>query len=246
MGKDARQKCIFFGSWTGAATEATAAATVSGTGITAATVTASTFGTKVGGASGTYEFTYDGTATTWKYQGTSATLNQYGITVTGTPAGGDKITVVFTAATGGWEALGKDVDDLSKDLNPDTENSKNVLGESTFEHKGYQSSVSMDTYYMAPERLMYEHLLDVAMQEKYAESDLLGYFAEAYFTSVDEEARTMTGYCYVRRAWIVPQSVGGSTAGFSIPFTINPQGGMEKKAITYNMVDNTATVSDMT
>ena len=33
-----------------------------------------------------------------------------------------------------WEALGRDNDDLSKSLNPDTETSKNVLGESTFKH----------------------------------------------------------------------------------------------------------------
>lgn len=244
--KDARQKCIFFASWTGAPVEAAANATISGEGITAATVTAATFGTKVSGASGTYVFTYDETSTTWKYQGSAVTLSQYGITATGDPEDGDTITVVYTAANGGWEALGKDVDDLSKDLNPDTENSKNVLGETRFEHKGYQSTVSMDTYYMAPERLMYAHLLDVAMQEKYAESDLLGYFAEAYFTAVDEANHQMTGYCYVRRAWIVPQSVGGSTAGFSIPFNVNPQGGMEKKAITYDMVTNTATVSDLT
>lgn len=245
MGKDARNKCIFFGSWTGTATEATAAVTVSGEGVTAATVTASTFGTKVGGASGTYVFTYDGTSTTWKLSGTSSTLNQYGITTTGTPEDGDKITVVYTAATGGWEALGKDVDDLSKDLNPDTENSKNVLGETTFEHKGYQSSVALDTYYMAPERLMYAHLLEVAQKELYAESDIGGFFAEAYFTSVDEANNQMTGYCYVRRANIVPQSVGGNTAGFSIPFTVFPTGGMEKKKITYDMVTNTATIEDL-
>lgn len=243
MAKDARQKCIFFGSWTGAAIAAAASAVFEGSSITAVTVTAATFGTQVSNASGTYVFTYASTGTTWKLNGTAVTLTDYGVTVTGTPANNDTITVTFTAGSGGWEALGKDVDDLSKDLNPDTENSKNVLGETTFEHKGYQSSVSMDTYYMAPERLMYEHLLTVAMEEKYAETDLLGYFAEAYFTTVNEEAHTMTGYCYVRRAWIVPQSVGGSTAGFSIPFTVNPTGGMEKKAITYDMVTNTATVT---
>lgn len=244
--KDARQKCIFFGSWTGAAIEEAATATFVGSSITAVTVTAADFGDKVNDTSGTYVFTYDGTASTWKYNGSAVTLSGtggYGVTVTGTPTNGDTITVVYTAGNGGWEALGKDVDDLSKDLNPDTENTKNVLGETAFEHKGYQSSVGMDTYYMDPSRLMYAHLLDVAMQEKYDEGSLLGYFAEAYFTSVDENAGTMTGYCYVRRAWIVPQSVGGSTAGFSIPFTVNPQGGMEKKSITYNMKNNTATVT---
>lgn len=245
MAKDARQKYIIFGSWTGTAVEAAANATASNADLTVSVV-AATFGTKVNGKSGTYVFTYDGTSTTWKTQGTAATLTQYGITATGTPEDGDEITVVYTAANGGWEAIGKDVDTLNKDMNPDTENSKNVLGESTFEMKGFQSSVSVDTYYMAPERLMYAHLLDVALQEKYGAADLMGYMAEAYFTSVDENAGTMSGYCYVRSAWFVPTSVGGDTSGLSIPFTINPEGGKIKKNIVYDMATNTATVTDIT
>ena len=244
MAKDARQKCIFFASWTGAAIAASASATFVGSSITAVTVVAATFGTQVSNTSGEYTFTYASTGSAWKLNGSAVTLNDYGITVTGTPANNDTITVDFIAANGGWEALGKDTDDLSKDLNPDTENTKNVLGEATFEHKGYQSTIGLDTYYMDPGRLMYEHLLDVAMREAYAESDLLGYYAEAYFT--ETSGNTMTGYCYVRRAWIVPQSVGGNTAGFSIPFTVNPQGSPEKKAITYDMITNTATVSTWT
>ena len=80
--------------------DAKATASVTGTGVTAATVTAATFSTGVSGVSGTYEFVYDGTASKWKL-GTTAIDNistSYGITVTGTPDDGDKITVVFTAA----------------------------------------------------------------------------------------------------------------------------------------------------
>lgn len=241
--KDKRQACIFFGSWTGAAVSATATATFEGSSITAVAVVAATFSTQVSNTSGTYTFTYSSTGSTWKLNGTAVTIADYGITVTGTPANNDTVTVNFIASSGGWEALGKDVDTLTKELNADTENKKNVLGETTYEHRGYQSSIDMDTYYMDPSRLMYDHLLDVALTEKYGEADLLGYFAEAYFTSVDENAGTMSGYCYVRRAWIVPQSVGGDTAGFSIPFTVNPQGPMEKKSIVYDMKTNTATVS---
>lgn len=244
MAKDARQKLIFFASWTGTAVAATASATFVGSSITAVTVTAATFGSQVSNTSGEYVFTYATSGSTWKLNGSAVTITSYGIDITGTPSNNDTITVTYVASNGGWEALGKDVDDLSKDLNPDTENTKNVLGESAFEHKGYQSTVGLDTYYMDPGRIMYEHLLDVAMREAYAESDLLGYFAEAYFTSAS--GTTMSGYCYVRRAWIVPQSTGGNTAGLSIPFTVNPQGGVEKKAITYDMVTNTATVSTWT
>lgn len=79
---------------------ASATATVTGTGVTAVTVTAATFSTGVSGVSGTYVFTYDGSASKWVYGSTAidSISTTYGITVTGTPADGDKITVVFTAA----------------------------------------------------------------------------------------------------------------------------------------------------
>jgi len=243
MSKLARNRGMFFGSWTGTAISASATATVAGEGITAATVVAATFGTAVSATSGEYVFIYDGT--NWKYNSTTVQLTTYGITTTGTADEGDTITVSYTAASGGWEALGKDDDDLSKELNPDTETKKNVLGETTFEHSGYEPEISMDSYYMDPSRIMYDHMLEVALQEKYSETDLLGYFAEAFFTTVNEAAQTMSGYCYVRRAWFTPQSVGGDTSGYQIPFNINPTGPMTKKAITYDMTTNVATITDL-
>ena len=245
MAKLARNRGMFFASWTGTSITEAATATEDGASITAVTVTAATFGTAVNGQSGTYVFTYDGTASAWKLSGQAITLNDYGLSITGTASNGDKITVVYTAGSGGWEALGKDDDDLSKDLNPDTEKKKNVLGETTFTHKGYEPEIDVDQYFADPGRILYEHLQDIAMQEKYSEEDCLGYFAEAFFTTVDEANHTMTGYCYVRRAWIVPQSFGGDTSGLAIPFNITPQGGMTKKAISYNMSTNVATITTL-
>lgn len=142
-----------------------------------------------------------------------------------------------------WEAIGKDNDELTKELNPDTETSKNVLGESTFTHSGYEPEVDVDPYYMDPDRKMYEHMLECAIEEKYGESDLLGKFAEAFFTTVDEDAKTMSGYCYVRDAWFVPQSTGGDTTGYAIPYNINPVGSMTKMSISYDMSTNTPTIT---
>ena len=132
-----------------------------------------------------------------------------------------------------WEAIGKDNDDLSKELNPDTETGKNVLGEATFKMSGYEPEIEVDPYYMDPDRGMYDHMLEVALEEKYGEADLLGECAEAFFTTVNAEAKTMTGYCYVRDAWFVPKSTGGDTTGYAIPYTINPIGPMVKKNISY-------------
>ena len=78
----------------------TASATVSGTGITAASVTASTFSEAVGDKNGTYEFVY---GTVWSLNGkaignTAALTAAYGITVTGTAQSGCKVTVTYVSA----------------------------------------------------------------------------------------------------------------------------------------------------
>lgn len=74
----------------------TATASVSGTGITAATVNAATFATQIP-TSGTYVFSYNGAS--WVYGGSTVTLSTYGIEVTGTAANGDTVTVSLTVPT---------------------------------------------------------------------------------------------------------------------------------------------------
>lgn len=238
-----RERGMFFARWKNGQVAESATATENGAEISAVSVVAATFGSKVSG-SGTYIFKYDGT--NWKLDGEAVTITNYGITVTGTPAANDTITVEYQMATDGWEAIGKDNDELTKELNPDTESSKNVLGENTFTHSGYETEIEVEPYYIDNGRALAAHLLEVALQEKYGEADLLGEFAEAYFTSVDAESGTMSGYCYVCDAWLVPQSVGGDTTGYAIPFNIYPTGAKVKKNITYTMATNSAVITAIT
>jgi len=65
-------------------------------GITWASVVASTFSSEVSATNGRYNFIYDNNH--WKLNNNNVTLSDYGITVTGTPVNGDKISVLF--ATG--------------------------------------------------------------------------------------------------------------------------------------------------
>ena len=55
----------------------------------------------------------------------------------------------------------------------------------------------------------------------------------------------MTGYCFVREAWYVPQSTGGDTAAYGIPVTITPVGAITRKKIVYDMETNEGTISDL-
>ena len=242
-----RNRVMFFGSWTGKSIPESGTINIGdSTGITGCSFSEgglADFGATVG-ASGEYVFMFDGTNWTYKYD-TVNIADDYGLAVTGTPAKNDIIVVTYTKAAGGWEAIGKDNDDLSKELNPDTETSKNVLGENSFRHSGYEPEVSVDPYYIDPSRKMYQRIKNNAMEENYGEADLLGWFAEAYFETANKESRTMTGWCWVRQAWFVPESVGGDTTAFAIPVSIHPVGAKVKKNIVYDMATNEATITDI-
>lgn len=72
----------------------------SSTGITAATVDGTTFIGKVGTAEEKmYTFSYDGSK--WTLDSSTVILGDYGITVVGTPASGDAVTVAVKENTGG-------------------------------------------------------------------------------------------------------------------------------------------------
>lgn len=155
----------------------------------------------------------------------------------------DRNRLMFFASFDGtnWEALGRDNDDLSKALNPDTETSKNVLGESTFKHSGYEPEAEVDPYYADPTSPLYEKLAAAAMQEKYGDGDIKGYFLEVIFDTV--ASGQMSGTGFMREAYIVPQSTGGDTAGLGIPFTINPVGAQTQKNVVYTKATRAVTVS---
>lgn len=247
MARYDRNRGMYFGSWDGLAiAEGAELKTDSSATVAWAEDGVADFGSQVG-ASGEYVFYYNGTD--WELNSKVVTLADYGIAVTTTEqtplAAGDMIDVNYTKASGGWEALGKDNDSLAKELNPDTEKSKNVLGEATFRHSGYEPEISVDPYYIDPSRKMYKRILKNAIEEKYGEGDLMGKFAEAFFTTKNTEKGIMTGYAYVRDAWFVPQSTGGDTTAYGIPVTITPVGGITKMKITYSMADNEATITQL-
>ena len=246
MARYDRNRGMYFGSWDGKPIAESAEIACDNAQVTVAFAQGGVadFGTAVG-KSGEYVFMFNGT----KWELNSVAIDDmessYGITVSGSPAINDMIDVNYTAASGGWEALGKDNDDLSKELNADTEKSKNVLGETTFRHSGYEPEISLDPYYIDPSRKMYKRLLKNAIEEKYGEADLLGKFAEAFFTTANKEKRIMTGYCYVRDAWFVPNSTGGDTTAYAIPVTITPVGAVKKMKIVYDMTTNEATITEI-
>ena len=131
----------------------------------------------------------------------------------------------FNGTTASWYRLGKDLEEFNIELNPDTEVGKNILGESTFTHNGYEVSADAAPFYAREGDALFEQLQKII-------DDGLQY--DGCATSILEvhlwEAGTTSGTykAYQQPCYLVPTSYGGDTSGYQIPFTVNYVG--EKKA----------------
>lgn len=127
------------------------------------------------------------------------------------------IDAAFNATAPSYARLGKDLEDYSVNLNPDTETKKNILGESTTNVKGYSPQGSVETYYAYKGDPLYERLLKI-INERSTGSDLETTVVDVI---VDSEGKVESAYR--ENAVIVPQSIGGSD-GIQIPFEIHYNG----------------------
>ena len=124
-----------------------------------------------------------------------------------------------------YERLGKDLEEFSIELNPDTETGKNILGETTFTHNGYEISASADPFYAREGDELFTQLqsiIDTGAQYEGCATNIV----EVHLW--DEGTTTGTFKAYKQPCYIVPQSYGGDTSGYQIPFDVNYVG--EKKS----------------
>lgn len=134
----------------------------------------------------------------------------------------------FGEGTASWVRLGKDLEEYSVELNPDTETSKNILGESTFKHNGYEVSADADPFYAEVGNPLFERLqqiVDERAKDDTCKTDSL----EVHLWEGDETA----GYtAWKQECHVIPTSYGGDTSGYQIPFTVYYTG--ERVKGTYN------------
>lgn len=133
-----------------------------------------------------------------------------------------------------WTLLGKDTDALSTTLNPDVETKKNVLGETTVEHSGFTPELALDSYKARTEDVIYESILDIAMNRKSDEKSTKAYLMEAVLTDEVKNSDTsnLTGKAWIEEVVVVPNEYGGDTVGFDIPFTIHMNGSRQEGTVS--------------
>ena len=132
-----------------------------------------------------------------------------------------------TAVTPAWEIIGEDIEEMSVELNPDTEQFKNILGKTKTRDDGYEPSMDADPFYADPDSALYPKVRDIALGR------LKGDACKTLMLEViveDTEAATHTAY--LQEVMVKPQSYGGDTAGLNFPFNVLEDGARYKGTVT--------------
>ena len=136
-------------------------------------------------------------------------------------------TKVSEAAEAAFEIIGDDIEEMSVELNSDTEQIKNILGQTKTRDNGYEPSMDADPFYADPDKKLYPKLRDIAMDR------LKGDKCKTLMLEVIvEDTSAETHAAWLREVMVKPQSYGGSTEGFNIPFTVSEDGESVKGTVT--------------
>lgn len=122
--------------------------------------------------------------------------------------------------------LGQDLEEFNVDMNAEFESTKNILGESSTQMKGYDPQSSVSPYYAVTDDGIFEKLQNII--------DTRG-TGDATDTTVLEvhlweevEATPGSYVAYKEDATIVITNYGGDTAGYQIEFDVKYNGGRTK------------------
>lgn len=132
----------------------------------------------------------------------------------------------FGEGSPNWFLIGKDIEDMSVSLNPDTSTVKNILGETSVKDNGYEPSMSADPYYANPDDSIYPKLKAIAMER------LKGDACKTKILEVILEDTEGSHEAYTEDVIVKPQSYGGDTSGFAIPFDVLFDGNRQKGTAT--------------
>lgn len=131
-----------------------------------------------------------------------------------------------TSHTPSWYLIGKDVEDMSVELNPETEVKKNILDETSVTDKGYEPSFDVDTYYATPTDAIYAKLKSIALERK-TDDDCKTFCLEVV---IDQTGSSFDGW--MEEVIVKPTSYGGPQGGVSIPYTVTFTGNRVKGTVT--------------
>ncbi len=122
-------------------------------------------------------------------------------------------------ATATWEAIGKDNDELSKELNNEVEETRNVLGETEVDVTAGNRTMTVDPYKLRSDSKFADELYDINKYDRDG-SDVEYPFLEVN-TLKTIEGKTGEYDAWVQNAAVDLKSWGGDVKALGTPFDIH-------------------------
>ena len=139
------------------------------------------------------------------------------------------VDAAFSSSTPTYVRLGKNLEEYNEELNPDVEVTKNILGEQSVQHSGYEAQADVDPFYFED----YDDALSTKIMEL-ANTRATGDKCKTTMVDVllkpglSVDAAPTAVWAYREDVYLIPNSVGGDTSGVQTPFTLYKAGNRVK------------------
>lgn len=147
-----------------------------------------------------------------------------------------------TYAETDYVRIGKDLEEFSVELNPDVTTSKNILGENSVVHAGYEASSDADPFYYEYDDSLSEKIMEIAMNRSTGDACKTSYVEVILKPGATAEAAPTVVTAWREDVLVIPNSYGGDTSGVQVPFSVNYAG--NRKQGTFDLTSRTFTPSD--
>lgn len=120
--------------------------------------------------------------------------------------------------------LGKDITELSVELNPVVETTKNIIGENAVKHDGYEASTDANPVYYEYDDALSEKVMEIAMLRKTGDDCRTSYVEVLMKPGASKTDPPIVIRAIREDVLVIPTSYGGDTSGVQVPFTIHYTG----------------------
>lgn len=125
--------------------------------------------------------------------------------------------------------IGKDLEEYNEELNPDVEVRKNIIGEQSVSHSGYEISADVDPFYFdSYNDALSNKIMDLAMTRATGDKCKTTMVDVLLKPGATDEEEPTAVWAYREDVYVIPNSVGGDTTGIQTPFTIYKAGNRVK------------------
>jgi hypothetical protein len=154
------------------------------------------------------------------------------------------IDAAFSTSTPTYVRIGKNLEEYNEELNPDVEITKNILGEQSVQHSGYEVQSDVDPfYYEEYDDTLSNKIMDLANTRATGDKCKTTMVDVLLKPGLTEDAVPTAVWAYREDVYLIPNSVGGDTSGIQTPFTVYKAGNRVKG--TWDVSKKTFTPSDL-